>query len=114
MASEKDLIRRGDVLKLLYRLKNDKELPKNYGTLLAIVDEVWDMPTVDAAPVVHGEWDRVGGDIHSSGYAVYCSACNKRHFVHHKFSLGALTCDELFKEPNYCPNCGAYMRGEET
>ena len=47
MSSEKDLIRRGDVLKLLYRLKEDKELPKYYGTLLAIVDEVWDMPAVE-------------------------------------------------------------------
>lgn len=47
MASEKDLIRRGDVLELLYRLKEDKECPKNYGTLLTIISEVWDMQVVE-------------------------------------------------------------------
>ena len=52
MASEKDLIRRGDVLELLYRLKEDKECPKNYGTLLTIISRIWDMPTVDAVEVV--------------------------------------------------------------
>ena len=67
-------------------------------------------PTVDAVEVVYGEWNRIDGDMHSSGYAVYCSVCHKPHFVHHKFSLGALNYDELFKEPDYCSNCGADMR----
>lgn len=47
MASEKDLIKRGDVLELLYRLKEDKECPKNYGTLLTIISRIWDMPAVE-------------------------------------------------------------------
>lgn len=71
-----------------------------------------EQPAVDAAPVVHGRWERCGGDLHSSGYAVSCSACNKTHFVHYESSLGGLFgCKELFKEPKYCPNCGAKMDG---
>ena len=66
----------------------------------------------EVAPVVHGRWERCGGDLHSSGYAVSCSACNKTHFVHYESSLGGLFgCKELFKEPKYCPNCGAKMDG---
>ena len=75
------------------------------------VHEIENAPTVDAVEVVHGEWNRINGDMHSSGYAVYCSVCHKPHFVHHKFSLGALNYDELFKEPDHCPNCGAKMDG---
>ena len=70
--------------------------------------------TVDAAPVVHGRWERSGGDLHSSGYAVYCSVCHKNHFVHYKHSLGGLFgCEELFEKPKYCPSCGAVMENEE-
>lgn len=42
--SENDLIRRGDVLELLYRIKTDRDWPKNYGTLLTIINKTWDMP----------------------------------------------------------------------
>ena len=71
-------------------------------------------PTVDAVEVVHGRWERCGGDLHSSGYAVYCSVCHKNHFVHYKHSLGGLFgCKELFEKPKYCPSCGAVMENEE-
>lgn len=71
-------------------------------------------PTVDATEVVHGRWERCGGDLHSSGYAIYCSVCNKIHFVHYKYSLGGLFgCKELFEKPKYCPSCGAFMEVEE-
>lgn len=77
---------------------------------MAIDDE----PTVDAVPVVHGRWERCGGDLHSSGYAIYCSICHKTHFVHYKYSLGGLHgCKELFEKPKYCPSCGAVMGCEE-
>lgn len=68
------------------------------------------IPRADAVEVVHGRWLRSGGDLHSSGYAIDCSVCNKTHFVHYKHSLGSLYgCKELFEKPNYCPNCGAKM-----
>lgn len=84
-----------------------------YADALDRVEEVLEqMPTVDAVPVVHGRWINYGGDLHSSGYAVSCSVCHKRHFVHYNHSLGGLYgCNELFEKPNYCPNCGAKMDG---
>ena len=51
------------------------------------------MPTIDAEPVRHGKW------------------------VEYPIADGMNQCSECgvlrFGESNYCPNCGAYMRGEE-
>ena len=72
------------------------------------------LPAPDVEPVRYGRWERCGGDLHSSGYAIYCSICNKTHFVHYKYSLGGLYgCKELFEKPKYCPSCGAFMEFEE-
>ena len=59
--------------------------------ILEAIDEV---PTVDAAPVVHGRW---GGR-----YNAHCSVC--QHFD---------TMAYIKKYPNYCPNCGAKMDKED-
>lgn len=65
-------------------------------------------PLDDLRP--HGKWERVSGDIHSSGYAVRCTNCGKYHFVHYRDSLGGLYWhEELFREPPDSPNCGTKM-----
>ena len=48
-------------------------------------------PTIEAVPVVHGRWERVG----DSSYE--CSAC------------GCISCCK----GDYCPDCGAKMDGGE-
>lgn len=40
-----DVIRRDDVLELLYEIKDDDSIPKNYGTILDLVRKVREMPT---------------------------------------------------------------------
>ena len=45
----------------------------------------------------HGEWVIRDG-------MLFCTACNKRQFNFHAF-------DKVDWRPPYCPNCGAYMRG---
>lgn len=55
-------------------------------------EKVMAQPTVDAAPVVHGEWK-----ISSDGYYPYCSICNYRP------KGGEMT--------KHCPDCGAKMDG---
>lgn len=79
-------------------------------SVLRIVDEA---PTIGPESLrPKGRWERVHGDIHSSGYAVRCTECGKYHFVHYRGSLGGLYGhDELFREPPDCPNCGARMEG---
>ena len=64
-------------------------------------------PTADVAPVVHGRWIGVDSSFwkptHSSDIPVFrktyrCSECRRRTAI----------------AENYCPNCGAYMMGENN
>ena len=52
-----------------------------------------DMPTLDAAPVRRGEWvyEKIGDKTRC-----FCSECGDQ---------------PMRFEPNFCPNCGADMRG---
>ena len=72
---------------------------------------IFHAPTIDPESLrPHGKWERARGDMHSSGYAVWCTNCGKYHFVHYQGTLGGLYGhDELFREPPNCPNCGAIM-----
>ena len=51
-------------------------------------------PTVDAVPVVHGEWRRIK---ETGFFKAECSACGKTEYCTSK----------------YCPNCGAKMSNGE-
>lgn len=57
-----------------------------------------DAPTIDAVPVVHGEWID-----ESFGYNWYgkCSVCGEAYNI-----------DSWYGSFNFCPNCGARMDGE--
>lgn len=56
-----------------------------------------DEPAVDAAPVVHGEWN-----LKHVGFGHYweCSVCHTN------------PCIYVTKDTKFCPNCGAKMDGE--
>lgn len=67
------------------------------------VEEINNAPTVEASPVVHGEWisDQVEtGDPFGEGFylidILHCSAC------------GGIF--DVSDAGNFCPNCGADMR----
>ena len=57
------------------------------------IELVEDAPTVDAAPVVHGQW------IDKDGGIATCSVCGDRWGV--------------WSVMKYCPNCGAKMDGKD-
>lgn len=61
----------------------------NYATLI-----LQEAPTIEAKPVVHGEWDFIGD------YDSRCSVCGEEY------------CIGPNEDYNFCPNCGADMRGE--
>lgn len=69
----------------------------------SLVEALNALPSADVEPVRHGHWIResVGSDNSSEGYfkisMAECSECG--------------TC--VMGKPNYCPNCGARMDGEE-
>lgn len=58
---------------------------------VAFIDDINELPTIDAEPVRHGKW------IVTNEGVIKCSEC-KRKFI-------------LLKE-NYCPNCGCRMDKE--
>jgi len=61
------------------------------------------IPTADVKPVVRGEWKPSAMITSSTGgvwrtHGVACSVCNSFYL----------------EKTNYCPNCGADMRGEDN
>lgn len=61
-----------------------------------IIDIINDMPTVEAVPVVHGEWIHVPSSDMATGKAYECSNCKKMRY-------GSFM-------PPFCQMCGADMR----
>lgn len=96
-----DLISKGALIKryidkccgVCYRCLYETE---GYGCAL-----IEDAPTVEAEPVVHGEWIKL--DMHRGMANHKCSVCKQECYVP--------TC---MGEPMYCycPNCGATMDGK--
>ena len=82
---------------LIKQLEERPMLPfveKNF--LIGVLSVV---PSADVQPVKHGKWLPIieaneYGDAYQCG--TYCSECG----------------ETLQSEPNFCPNCGADMRGE--
>ena len=63
------------------------------------VDRLKELPVVDALPIVHGQWiyEEPNGANSFKG-AYYCDQCHQ---------------PEIFRR-NFCPECGADMRDDET
>jgi len=83
--------------------KSIKNMPNDYYGDLCIGDvlkEIDNAPTIDAVPVVRGEWNPIfkGAD------TCECSVCKRE---------GVCDSDYGFIATPYCPNCGAKMGKEE-
>ena len=81
----------------LYR--KDRETESRCEYVLSVLRTT---PTVDAVPVVHGEW--IETEMGYDDYAWVCTVCGE------PWVLNAGTPSE--NDMNYCPNCGAKMDGE--
>jgi DNA-directed RNA polymerase subunit RPC12/RpoP len=69
-------------------------------------------PTIDAVPVVRGEWKLYGND-DDLGMSYWCSACNfqlSEDLFYSGYKNGRWIENGAL---NYCPNCGAKMDKEE-
>ena len=62
----------------------------------SIIETINEQPTVDAKPVVHGEWERIPYSF-VGGYR--CSCCGQK---------------SLERTFNFCGNCGAKMDGKKV
>lgn len=71
---------------------------ESYPTEL-ICDFVDEQPTIEAVPVVHGEWENVGDS--DDDLCFRCPNCKTEY-----------SCDiDMNVFANFCPNCGCDMRG---
>ena len=81
-----------------------REFIKSYSHSTDVVyhmeKHLYEVPTIDAVPVRHGEW----GGLSNEDSLVKCSVCG-----HIRFGSSLLYCKEYVR---YCENCGARMDGE--
>lgn len=105
MANEKRLIDANALIEALPIVTEDRKITL-YGAVADFMIMISAMPTVDAVEVVHGRWLVSGMCDHKQArfrnpdkWTIYkCSECG--------YGNGRR------KNANYCPNCGADMRGD--
>ena len=104
-----DYISRKEVWDLIYELQNfyenEGKESEDFGSkmmyvgslnaLTAMEDGLSDIPSADVRPVVYGEWEITSGQIENA----VCSCCGT-HF------------QSYYSDYQYCPRCGADMRGK--
>ena len=90
----------------------DARTVERFATFCALADAVEEMPTADAAPVVHGRWvfgkdlPDSFGSMSKNKYHLYCSECRNQAFNNSTDN----DCDFDMDTP-FCPWCGAKMDG---
>lgn len=111
-ASEKEKIK-ADYADILHGMNSTGAIPYDvYSDLfddgMELLDRMYEQGKADAANVVErkrGEWEYVAEN--STGKIFVCTVCNFPHNPN-KRDVGLVRVDE---KPNFCPNCGADMRG---
>ena len=106
LSTEGDLISRQAVL---YELKKwdwqDLYLPIHFKQILD------DVPSADVRPNIHGHWIKINSGDEDFTESIVCDRCNHENshldFNEHNEPIG-----KVFVTSNFCPNCGADMRGE--
>lgn len=89
-----------DSLKRLPHEYKNAEQRARTGGIAACQMVVRNMEPVDVRPTVHGTWIEIN-DVSVAGK---CSVCDWHAFLYEDDVVGM----------NYCPNCGAYMKGERV
>ena len=76
-----------------------------YFTTNETIEMIENVPVIDAMPVVHGEWILIGTNENHYETSVEekCSLCGRYVYRY-----------DTQPQDNYCPNCGADMRGSEV
>ena len=86
---------------IIEEIQQNKDIPKNYGTLLDIKRRIRRLSTIDAEPVVHAHWELIDNDIDTFVYR--CSNC--KDTIALPFGM--------IKEFKGCPYCLSRMDEEQ-
>lgn len=97
------LIDSDTVLLIIEDIKLNKDIPKNYGTLLDIERKIRKLPTIDAEPVVHAHWIENYKNCFAERY-YKCSKCQRE--------IKVVTGEKTLLDFPYC-HCGAKMDEEQ-
>lgn len=89
--------------KAAYPIVHDTNSHERGLTLMGIAQLLDDQPTADVRENVRGEWIENNGR-----YGWHCNQCNKDNV--YAYITGNDGSNEL--QDNFCPNCGADMRGD--
>ena len=84
---------------IAYKIAQQKKTAEFFYDL---ADYLKSLPTLEARPVVHGEWIFKNDGAYGKRRA-YCSACGKRS------GIGGIESNQ--RKP-FCPNCGANMKAD--
>lgn len=94
----KDLISREVLLAKLWKATKGYRMVQEIEAVKNCIFEVKEAPAVDAVPVRYGKWIVKRYSPGGRGRTVrFCSECGANNWN---------------RKSNYCPNCGADMRGE--
>ena len=98
-------------------IEKRKLLSDAAAALKAADKRIAELEAVDAVPVVHGEWTIDGMNEYELSYGCIgyepryrCSRCGITTESYLRTEKPIMPEDADF--PNYCPNCGAKMKGE--
>jgi hypothetical protein len=92
-------------------LHQTRAIPLDTSYHFELLGCVENCPTIDAVPVVRGEWKLYGND-DDSGMSYWCTVCNfqlSEDLFYSGYKNGRWIENGVFK---YCPNCGAKMEVE--
>lgn len=89
-----DLISRSALIDCISMIDTSHPYDDKEDILEQVLSTIDYQPTVDAKPIVRGKW------IHDINNMYGCSICMNRETMSPK------------KMKNFCPNCGAAMKGE--
>lgn len=101
-----DLISREDVIKIIDEEIKAKTDYLQHNAQIDIMYKVQELPTVEARPVVHGEWIGYMADnkefLRDDGEPVFliCSSCKTTVLNNGSYNW------------NFCPNCGCSMKSD--
>lgn len=79
----------------------------NFSVPISVIRQnIQDMPTIESAEVVHGEW-KCSYDEDKGETNVTCSQCKYTRTINGCYVT--TEGDSCYFEDNYCPNCGVKM-----